>query len=623
MAYYYSASERAFFSTDLMTTGAMPSDKVLVDDSTYASLQAAQVAGKIIRTGAAGAPEAVSQSLKTLAGLELGVDLDVEDLTAATLKVEGASNLAGGAATTTLKATGAATLSGGTTTTTLKATGTSTLSDVNAANISTSGTLTSKGAATLSGGTTTTTLKATGTSTLAAVNATTVTASGAIKGASLTSTGALVGGSLQITGETATVGGKNLVRSVNGVAASAAGDVKVPSYEVDGVQALGSNVDYDDVTLPGFYHVNASGALNGPGYPSKLIVLSGKTGASILTQVAFPIFSESGAASVMPKYRNRSDEGVWTKWFTLAHSDSESDFLARNVAAAGSMTVGNKHVVRSINGFSANSSGAVKIPNFEQDGVTALGVADYNTITEPGFYSCTGTGSTNGPGNARKILVLGNSGATTYLTQIAFPIGKGDAIALRYRNANGDWSEWLKVGTEGAGFVDPSPSSNDNSIATTSWVRANTVPAGTILPFAGTTVPTGFLLCNGALVSRTTYANLYAAIGTKWGEGDGKTTFKLPDLRKRHLEGANTASEVGGYIEAGLPNIIGTFFARNDDHAPTGAFSRTDGWTGGFQAGGYGRHDKYTFDASTANAAYGASSTVTPPSAKALYIIKS
>ena len=139
MAYYYSASERAFFSTDLMTTGSMPSDKVLVDDSTYASLQAAQVAGKIIRTGAAGVPEAVSQSLKTLAGLELGVDLDVEDLTAATLTVEGASNLAGG--------------------------------------------------------TTTTTLKATGTSTLADVNAKSVTASGAVKGASVTATGALSGSS--------------------------------------------------------------------------------------------------------------------------------------------------------------------------------------------------------------------------------------------------------------------------------------------------------------------------------------------------------------------------------------------------------------------------------------------
>lgn len=208
MAYYYSASERAFFSTDLMTTGAMPSDKVLVDDSTYASLQAAQVAGKIIRTGAAGAPEAVSQSLKTLAGLELGVDLDVEDLTAAALKVEGAANLAGGTSTTTLKATGA-----------------STLSDVNAANLSTSGTLTSKGVATLSGGTTTTTLKATGTSTLAEVNAKSVTASGAVKGASVTATGALSGSSLQITGTSATVGGKNVVRSVNGATANASGEV--------------------------------------------------------------------------------------------------------------------------------------------------------------------------------------------------------------------------------------------------------------------------------------------------------------------------------------------------------------------------------------------------------------
>lgn len=191
MAYYYSASERAFFSTDLMTIGAMPSDKVLVDDSTYASLQAAQVAGKIIRTGAAGAPEAVSQSLKTLAGLELGVDLDVEGLTAKSLNVEGSS----------------------------------TLSDVNAANLSTSGTLTSKGAATLSGGTTTTTLKATGTSTLAEVNAKSVTASGAVKGASVTATGALSGSSLQITGTSATVGGKNVVRSVNGATANASGEV--------------------------------------------------------------------------------------------------------------------------------------------------------------------------------------------------------------------------------------------------------------------------------------------------------------------------------------------------------------------------------------------------------------
>lgn len=86
-----------------------------------------------------------------------------------------------------------------------------------------------------------------------------------------------------------------------------------------------------------------------------------------------------------------------------------------------------------------------------------------------------------------------------------------------------------------------------------------TIPSGTIIAFAGTTIPSGFLLCNGANVSRTTYATLFSAIGTTWGTGDGSTTFTLPDARDRFLEGANTYA-VGKYVEAGLPNITGRFF---------------------------------------------------------------
>ena len=295
MAYYYSASERAFFSTDLMTTGAMPSDKVLVDDSTYASLQAAQVAGKIIRTGAAGAPEAVSQSLKTLAGLELDVDLDVEGLTAKSLSVEGSSAL----------------------------------SDVNAANLSTSGTLTSKGAANLSGGTTTTTLKATGTSTLAAVNAKTVTASGAIKGASMTATGALVGGSLQITGANATVGGKNIARSVNGVAASSAGDVALPNFEQDGAKSVASP-NYNELTEPGFYGCPAAGATNGPGNARKLLVMGLPGAKNFVTQVAFPI-----TEGVCPAIRFLDADGSWTSWGKIALVDSSEELQANRLTSKG------------------------------------------------------------------------------------------------------------------------------------------------------------------------------------------------------------------------------------------------------------------------------------------------
>lgn len=67
-------------------------------------------------------------------------------------------------------------------------------------------------------------------------------------------------------------------------------------------------------------------------------------------------------------------------------------------------------------------------------------------------------------------------------------------------------------------------------------------PSGAILQFAGSSAPANWLLCDGALVSRTTYANLFTAIGTTYGAGDGSTTFKLPDLRGRVPIGAGQGS---------------------------------------------------------------------------------
>ena len=83
---------------------------------------------------------------------------------------------------------------------------------------------------------------------------------------------------------------------------------------------------------------------------------------------------------------------------------------------------------------------------------------------------------------------------------------------------------------------------------------------GAITAYAGTSIPSGFLLCNGAAVSRTTYAALFAIIGTAYGAGDGTTTFNLPDLRGRvpvgvdnmggsdagRLSSANTLGTAGG-----------------------------------------------------------------------------
>lgn len=68
---------------------------------------------------------------------------------------------------------------------------------------------------------------------------------------------------------------------------------------------------------------------------------------------------------------------------------------------------------------------------------------------------------------------------------------------------------------------------------------SNPVPSGVIAPFAGASAPTGWLLCNGAAVSRATYSGLFSAIGTAWGYGDQSTTFNLPDLRGRFLRGVD------------------------------------------------------------------------------------
>lgn len=68
-------------------------------------------------------------------------------------------------------------------------------------------------------------------------------------------------------------------------------------------------------------------------------------------------------------------------------------------------------------------------------------------------------------------------------------------------------------------------------------------PAGAVLAFAGATAPSGWLLCYGQAVSRTTYSALFTAIGTAHGTGDGSTTFNLPDMRGRVAAGKD---DMGG-----------------------------------------------------------------------------
>ena len=185
----------------------------------------------------------------------------------------------------------------------------------------------------------------------------------------------------------------------------------------------------------------------------------------------------------------------------------------------------------------------------------------------------------------------------------------------------------------GTSGVVPAPSAGDESkflCASGVWQEQKEVDAtrlaivGTVLAYAGNAVPDGYLQCNGAAVSRTIYAALYAAIGTTYGSGNGSTTFNLPNLTDRFIEGSNTA---GTAIEAGLPNITGTFKANTQWNLleASGAFTGTDlGKVEGPSGACWGtdQGSQYTFKASASSDIYGNSDTVQPPSVTMRYIIK-
>ena len=154
-------------------------------------------------------------------------------------------------------------------------------------------------------------------------------------------------------------------------------------------------------------------------------------------------------------------------------------------------------------------------------------------------------------------------------------------------------------------------------------LTGDTVPIGTVIAYAGTTtnLPTGYLPCDGREVSRIVYAQLFAVIGTMYGDGDGVETFNLPNANDgRFLEGATTA---GIAHEAGLPNITGEVGgASYATDYNSGAFKRTSTLRMNWAQGNAGWADGYSFDASRSSTIYGNSTTVQPNSLTVIFLIK-
>jgi microcystin-dependent protein len=166
------------------------------------------------------------------------------------------------------------------------------------------------------------------------------------------------------------------------------------------------------------------------------------------------------------------------------------------------------------------------------------------------------------------------------------------------------------------------------------------IPTGTITPWSQATAPTGFLECEGSAVSRSTYAALFAVIGTTYGAGDGSTTFNVPDLTDKvaihksnnknfaSTGGANTVTPTGNVAGSTANATLSTAQLASHSHpggASAGARFTTNPEGGGTSASpgntGSAGSDQGHLHNMSANFA-GDANSVLQPYLTLIYIIK-
>lgn len=168
------------------------------------------------------------------------------------------------------------------------------------------------------------------------------------------------------------------------------------------------------------------------------------------------------------------------------------------------------------------------------------------------------------------------------------------------------------------------PADTDQLLKALKVFSKKTVPIGVVVHYMGDTIPEGYLLCNGASLSRTEYPELFAVLGTKCGAAD-TAHFNIPDTHHRFLEGTTVLSEIGKYIAEGLPNSWGAFTTLYgiltsangamavSSQVPTLLEARPSGGSS---------YEVLSYSADRGNALYGNSSTVQPAALRVLTLIR-
>jgi microcystin-dependent protein len=261
---------------------------------------------------------------------------------------------------------------------------------------------------------------------------------------------------------------------------------------------------------------------------------------------------------------NGEDSGTWG---TITNTNW--NLIEQAVSGVVNISMSNaNYVLSNLNGISDEARNMVLIVGGTNSGiyqVVAPLVTKFYVVTNntSGGYAITigaSTGAVITVPNGTTVQVYCD-GTNFYSAQTSsagnFNVN-GNLTVSGNETAVGNISIGGTLGVTGAATFSTTPTSptatvgdNSTKLATTAFVQ-NTIntltifPVGSIAMWPTTTAPSGFLLCNGTAVSRTTYSTLFSVIGTTFGSGDGSTTFNLPNYADRMPIGTGTiATSVG------------------------------------------------------------------------------